>query len=336
MIGRGIQLDQEPHTIVGVMPPGFEVFCAGTDLWAPLPWEPASRNHKATFSQGLARLAPGVTPEAATRELVELVAGDAQGPREGRTTGGESFTSSRCRRRSPANVRPALLILLGAVGLILMLAAVNLGTLVLGRSIERVDEMALRTALGASRGRLIKQIVTEQAVLAVAGALAGIGLAYVALPALISRIPPEVPRVGHIALDWTVLATVLAASIAVAVLVSLDSRRDHRASKSAAAAAAIAHDRHAGAAARARLAGRRADRARRRARHRLDADAAIAVEPAARRSRVHPQQRADVPAADHLEVPRADQRPALSRADARARRGDAGRDRRRRSPPTCR
>ena len=72
------------------------------------------------------------------------------------------------------DVRPALLILLGAVGLILMLAAVNLGTLVLGRSIERVGEMALRTALGASRGRLIRQLIVEQAVLAVCGAVAGI------------------------------------------------------------------------------------------------------------------------------------------------------------------
>src|SRR4030095_5226103 len=86
-------------------------------------------------------------------------------------------------------VRPALLLLLGAVGLILMLAAVNLGTLVLGRSIERTGEMALLTALGASRGRLIRQLIAEQAVLAVCGAVAGIAVARVLLPALISRIP---------------------------------------------------------------------------------------------------------------------------------------------------
>jgi predicted permease len=113
------------------------------------------------------------------------------------------------------------LILLGAVGLILMLAAVNLGTLVLGRSIERVNEIALRTALGASRSQLLRLIVAEQAVLAVAGSLAGIGIAYLALPALIARIPPEVPRVAEITLDWNVLITVLAVSIAVAVSVAL-------------------------------------------------------------------------------------------------------------------
>jgi putative ABC transport system permease protein len=125
------------------------------------------------------------------------------------------------RESMTGNVRPMLWILLGAVGLILLLAAVNLGTLVLGRSVERITEMALRTALGASRGRLVQQIVAEQAVFAVAGSIAGIGLAYVALPALISRIPPEVPRTGEIALDWTVLLTVLASSIAVAVTIAL-------------------------------------------------------------------------------------------------------------------
>ena len=103
------------------------------------------------------------------------------------------------------DVRPALLILLGAVGLILMLAAVNLGTLVLGRSIERVGEMALRTALGASRGRLIRQLITEQAVLAVSAPSPASASRASRLPALVSRIPPEVPRVGQIALDWTVL-----------------------------------------------------------------------------------------------------------------------------------
>jgi predicted permease len=92
---------------------------------------------------------------------------------------------------------------------------------VLGRSIERINEMALRVALGASRGRLVRQIVTEQAVLAVVGSIAGIGVASLALPALIARIPPEVPRVAEITLDWTVLSTVLLASIAVAITVAL-------------------------------------------------------------------------------------------------------------------
>ena len=219
-IGRGVQLDQEAYTIVGVMPPGFEVFGPGTDLWAPLPWQPDSPQFKATFSLGVARLNRGVTIAAASRELVDLV--PAMRKQLGRPNDwGRTLRVQSLQESITGDVRPALLILLGAVGLILMLAAVNLGTLVLGRSIERVNEMAVRTALGASRASLIRQILTEQAVLAVLGSAAGIGLASLALPALIARIPPEVPSVGHIALDWTVLVSVLTVSIGVAVVVAL-------------------------------------------------------------------------------------------------------------------
>jgi len=220
VIGRSIQLDGVPHTIVGVMAPDFDIFSRDHDLWSPLTWDPTGKNFEATFSLALARLAPGVTPEAATRELAALAPAmrtELAKPNDW----GQAVNVQPLREAMTGNVRPALLILLGAVGLILMLAAVNLGTLVLGRSIERVAEMALRSALGASRGKLIRLVVVEQAVLAIVGAVAGIGVAYVALPALVARIPPEVPRTAEIALDWNVLATVLAASIAVAVAVSL-------------------------------------------------------------------------------------------------------------------
>ena len=220
VIGRGIELDQEPSTIIGVMPPGFEIFGPGTDLWAPLQWVPDSTQFTATFSQSVGRLAPGVTPDAATRELADLAPAmrkDLARPNQW----GQAMRVQSLQDAITGDVRPALLILLGAVGLILMLAAVNLGTLVLGRSIERVGEMALRTALGASRGRLIKQLLTEQAVLAVCGAVAGIAVARAVLPALVSRIPPEVPHVGQIALDWTVLLSVLIASVAVSIVVAL-------------------------------------------------------------------------------------------------------------------
>jgi predicted permease len=220
LIGRAIQLDGQAHTIVGVMPREFDIFSRGHDLWTQLPWDPTDRNHKATFSQAVARLAPGATVEGATRELVELTPAMrkdlAKANDWARTVHVQSL-----RESMTGNVRPALLILLGAVGLILTLATVNLGTLVLGRSIERITEMALRTALGASRGRLVRQIVTEQAVLAAVGATAGIGLAYLAMPALVARIPPEVPRTAEITLDWAVLGSVLVASISVAIVVSL-------------------------------------------------------------------------------------------------------------------
>ncbi|MGE0864892.1 MAG: ABC transporter permease [Vicinamibacterales bacterium] len=215
IVGRSLELDQERFTIVGVMPAGFEVFEPGTDLWIPI-----TAQQKATSSLGLARLARGVTPEAATRDIVALVPEMRQrfahGSEWGRTLRVQSLQES-----VTSDVRPALLILLGAVGLVLMLAAVNLGTLVLGRAIDRMGEMALRAALGASRGRLIQQLVVEQAVLAVLGATAGIGVAAAALPALVARIPADVPHAGQISLDWVVLFTVLASSIVIAVMVGL-------------------------------------------------------------------------------------------------------------------
>jgi putative ABC transport system permease protein len=220
VIGRGVQLDGEPHTIVGVMPAGFDIFSRDHDLWSALPWDPAGRNFKATFSLAIARLSPGVAVDSASRELTALAPAMRTDLAKARDWGQNVHVRS-LQDAITGNVRPTLLVLLGAVGLILMLAAVNLGTLVLGRSIERMNEMALRTALGASRSRLVKLIVVEQAVLAAVGAAAGIALAYVALPALVSRIPAEVPRVADIALDWNVLLTVLAASVIVSILVAL-------------------------------------------------------------------------------------------------------------------
>lgn len=220
IIGKNIQLDAQNHTIAGVMPEGFEIFEPGTDLWSALPWDPSNRNHKATFSLALGRLARGVTAEAATRELIDLTPAMRKDLAKANDWG-QTLRAQSLRDSITGDVRPALLILLGAVGLILMLAAVNLGTLVLGRSIERGGEMALRTALGASRGRLVRQIIVEQAVLATFGAIAGIAVAYTLLPILIARIPAEVPRLSEIALDWTVLASVLAGSVSVAVIVAL-------------------------------------------------------------------------------------------------------------------
>ena len=220
VIGRSIHLDGQPHTIVGVMPPDFDIFGRDHDLWSALPWDPSAQNFKATFSLAIARLKPAVGSDSATRELIELA--PAMRTQLGKANEwGQTIRVQPLRDAITGNIRPALLILLGAVGLILMLAAVNLGTLVLGRSIERITEMALRTALGASRGRLLRLIIAEQAVLALVGSLVGVGVAYLTLPALIARIPPEVPRLSEITLDWPVLLTVLAASISVAVIVAL-------------------------------------------------------------------------------------------------------------------
>jgi putative ABC transport system permease protein len=217
VIGRTVYLDGARHEIVGVMPRGFEFMGPGTDIWAPLVFDPADRNHKATFNQAFARLAPGATQDFVNRELTALTPAMrrelAKAADWGRTIRVESL-----QQTLTGTLQPTLLIMLGAVGLILMLAAVNVGTLVLSRAIDRAREIAVRTALGASRWRLVRQLVVEQAVLAAAGAIAGLAIARLALPVLILGIPPEMPRQSDITLDGVVFATVFFATLTMALL----------------------------------------------------------------------------------------------------------------------
>lgn len=215
VIGRTVVLDGEPHEIVGVMPPLFEFLRPDTDLWAPLPFDPAAPNHRATFSEAFARLKSGVTSDAATRELRDLAArmrSDLGKPQEwGQTLAVQSLKDSMT-----AELRTTLLILVGAVGFVLVLAAVNLATLALNRSMERAPEIAIRAAIGASRTGLVRQLLIEHATLAACGSALGLLLAWAALPIIVARIPPEIPRQGEIALDVTVFLTVLAVTIVLA------------------------------------------------------------------------------------------------------------------------
>ncbi len=220
VLGRRILIDEAPYEVIGVMPDRFEIFEPGTDLWTPLPFDPSGPMHKATFSLALGRLAPGTSLDAVSRELQALAGGMRAELGKGDDWGRDISVIS-LRESIVGDIRPTLLILLGAVGLILLLAAVNLGTLLLGRSVARAREMAVRTALGASWVRLLRQLLVEQAVLATCGALVGLLLARAALPVLVARIPTEMPRVGAISLDGVVFVSVLGIAILVAVLMAL-------------------------------------------------------------------------------------------------------------------
>lgn len=220
VIGRTVQLDGGPHVVVGVMPPGFEFMQPGTDVWVPFVFDPTDRNHKATTNRGFARLAPGMTPEVVNRELTAIT--PTMRTELGKTaTWGRTIHVEPLQHMVTETLQPTLLIMLGAVGLILLLTSVNVGTLVLSRAIERAREIALRTALGASRWRLVRQLVVEQAVLASAGAGAGLLVANLALPLLILGVPAEMPRQNDIALDGVVFATVFFATVTIALLFAL-------------------------------------------------------------------------------------------------------------------
>jgi putative ABC transport system permease protein len=219
-LGRIVLVDQAPHEVIGVMPASFELFGREADLWVPVPFAPGTPANRTTFSLAVGRLRSGATVASASSELAALA------PEMRRELGrpadwGQTIRVNALQEAITRQVRPALSLLFVAVGLILVLGAVNLGTLVLGRSIERARELAVRTAVGASRGRILRQLLVEQVVLATAGSLAGLVVARATLPLLLTRIPPEVPRQAEITLDGVVVVTVLAVSVGLALLLAL-------------------------------------------------------------------------------------------------------------------
>ena len=326
VIGRSVLIDQVAYEVVGVMPPGFEVLGQRTELWVPLPFAPGTPAHRTTFSLALGRLRAGVTSGAASRELASLV------PEMRRTLGrpddwGRTLHAASLQDTTTQAVRPALTLLLAAVGLVLLLGAANLGTLVLGRSIERARELAVRTAIGASRRQLVRQLLVEQIVLAAAGALAGLALAAGAAAAPGGTAAARSAAPGRDRLDGGVFAR-RADGVGRAGGCDGPAARPGRvAGRRPAAAAAAPRHRDAGPPARAGRPGSRADGAGAGARRRRRADAAIDVEPAARRSGLRSRRRPRLPRPDHVEVPLARGRPAIPAAGRRAPGGPAGGDR---------
>lgn len=211
-VGRVVTVEDAPHEIIGVMGPEFELLGREAELWMPYPFDRTSPFWKGTVSKGIARLAEGVAVETATRELRALVP-EWQQALAWEQDWGQTLTAAPLHEAVVGDVRRPLLVLIGAVGLIVLLTAANLGTLLLGRHVARRREMAVRGALGASAWRLVRQTATENLVLAAAGATAGSATAWLTVPALVRLLPPDMPRVAAIDVDPLVLASVLAASV---------------------------------------------------------------------------------------------------------------------------
>jgi putative ABC transport system permease protein len=211
VIGRVVTLESAAHEIVGVMRPDFELLGRDAELWMPLPFDRTSPFWRGTVAQGIGRLRSGMDVASAERELRSLV------PDWRRAMGyeqdwGREAIAAPLRDRIVGDVRQPLLVLVGAVGLIVMLTAANLGTLLLGRHVARRREMAVRHALGATAGRLVKLTAIESLVLAGAGTACGVVLARLMLPALVRILPPEMPRLAAVDIDPLVLLTVFVVS----------------------------------------------------------------------------------------------------------------------------
>jgi putative ABC transport system permease protein len=218
IIGRMLSVNAGQYAIVGVAPPNFN-FPDDVDLWLRLNWDLTRHSRGAHFMEAVARLKPGVTVDQASRELARvstrLAAEFAQ------TNGGWLVSPVRLLDDMLGYYRPALIVLLGAVGLVLVTACLNVAGLLLARATARSKEMAVRAALGASRARLIRQMLVESLLLAAAGTVAGAIAALALLRVAIATLPASIPRLAQASIDIRLLAFALAVVGATALLFGL-------------------------------------------------------------------------------------------------------------------
>lgn len=225
VIGRSVQINEHAGTIVGVMPEGFDfplriavtthIPSGHMDFWAPLVAKPVTRNMDSTPYRAIARLRPGVTVDQALEDLDrisrELVREFPDTNRERRISG------QTVRSRTFGQAERNLWLALAAVAVFTLIGCVNVANLTLARLSSRSRELSTRLALGASPGRLVRQLFTESCLLALAGGLAGIALAAAAWRFLPSIAPFSIPRLAAARVDWPIFGLSLGVSMATAV-----------------------------------------------------------------------------------------------------------------------
>ena len=221
VVGKALPLGGEPYTIIGVLGRDFATD-PEADIWIPFQFEPNSVN-QGHFFLGAAMLKPGVTLEKANAQL-KLAYSDfrrqfpAADPKGG-------FAVQPLRDSIVRDARNSLLILLGAVGLVLLIACANVANLLLVRATGRKREFAIRAAMGASRARVIRQLLTESVLLALLGGVLGLALGFLGVRWLLAISPAGLPRIGEdgaaVGVDWRVLGFTLAMSCATGILFGL-------------------------------------------------------------------------------------------------------------------
>lgn len=225
-VGKSLTLDGKAYTIVGVVPEGFRYsgnnFETNADVYVPIgQWDnPVFRDRKIGMGMdAVGRLKPGVTFEQARADMDALGQHLAEAyPDADKGTG---ITMLPLMQNMVGEIKPFLLVLLAAVGFVLLISCVNVANLLLARSTARIHEFAIRAALGANRGRVVRQLLTECTLLGVAGGGLGVLLASFGMRLALSALPQALPRVEQVRLDGRVLLFTLATSILSSVLFGL-------------------------------------------------------------------------------------------------------------------
>jgi putative ABC transport system permease protein len=221
IVGKSLSLGNEPFTIVGVIGKDF-VADPQADLWLPFQFDPVS-NDMNLFFEVTGLLQPGVTVAQADAEL--LAAGPEYHREFPNADARPHFTVGPLRDSIIGDARNSLLMMLGAVGLVLLISCANVANLLLVRATVRKREFAIRSALGAGRARIVRQLLTESVLLSLAGGVLGMALGFAGVRALLAVSPAGLPRIGEdgsaIGMDWRVLGFTLAVSLLTGILFGL-------------------------------------------------------------------------------------------------------------------
>jgi len=216
VVGRSLELDGQPYRIVAVMPDSFVFGGPAIGVWTPLAFAPGdlADSRQMFFLESLGRMKRGVTRAQAEADLARV----ARDLDRRFSLDGLGVVIDDWRESIVGPVRPTLLFLFGAVGFVLLIACANVANLVLARATTREHELAMRVALGAGRGRLMRQLLTEYLVLTSLGAGAGVLLAGLLVGAIPALGPIGVPRMGEVALDWRAVAFAAGMAMTTGVL----------------------------------------------------------------------------------------------------------------------